>query len=90
MLIMKCVLPSSAIRGDRCLKRPAPRLRHRMQRDKVTDRILQVYKEVGHTIPTVVPIVGYTERVQSWRCGETLGQTYGLSWKSVPAGSAHG
>ena len=42
-----------------------------------TDRILQVYQEVGHTIPTVVPMVGYTERVNhDGYFGETLGQTY--------------
>src|SRR5262249_57635031 len=47
------------------LKRPAPEtVRHRMH-DGIevrTDRLLQGYQAVGHTIPTVVPIVGYTER----------------------------
>jgi hypothetical protein len=42
-----------------------------------TDRLLQGYQEVGHTIPTVVPIVGYTERANhDAYFGETLGQTY--------------
>jgi hypothetical protein len=62
------------------LKRPAPEtLRHRMYEgiEARTDRILQVYQEVGHTIPTVVPMVGYTERVNhDGYFGETLGQTY--------------
>ena len=62
------------------LKRPAPEtVRHRMH-DGIevrTDRLLQGYKEVGHTIPTVVPIVGYTERANhDAYFGETLGQTY--------------
>ena len=62
------------------LKRPAAEtLRHRMHDgiEARTDRILQVYQEVGHTIPTVVPIVGYTERANhDAYFGETLGQTY--------------
>jgi hypothetical protein len=62
------------------LKRPAPEtLRHRMHDgiEARTDRVLQTYQEVGQTIPTVVPIVGYTERVNhDAYYGETLGQTY--------------
>ena len=62
------------------LKRPAPETVRRRMHDGIearTDRILQVYQEVGHTIPTVVPIVGYTERVNhDAYFGETLGQTY--------------
>jgi len=62
------------------LKRPAPEtLRHRMHEgiEARTDRLLQGYQEVGHTIPTVVPIVGYTERANhDAYFGETLGQTY--------------
>ena len=76
---MKCVLPSSATGRQVVLKRPAPEtLRHRMHEVEArTDRILQVYQEVGHTIPTVVPMVGYTERVNhDGYFGETLGQTY--------------
>jgi hypothetical protein len=62
------------------LKRPAPEtIRHRMH-DGIevrTDRLLQGYREVGHTIPTVVPILGYTERTNhDAYFGETLGQTY--------------
>src|SRR5262249_38020696 len=62
------------------LKRPAPEtVRHRMH-DGIevrTDRLLQGYQAVGHTIPTVVPIVGYTERINhDAYFGETLGQTY--------------
>src|SRR5262249_51490779 len=47
------------------LKRPAPEIVRRRQHAGIearTDRMLQAYQEVGHTIPTVVPIVGYTER----------------------------
>jgi hypothetical protein len=62
------------------LKRPAPEiLRHRMHDgiEARTDRLLQGYREVGHTIPTVVPIVGYTERANhDAYFGESLGQTY--------------
>ena len=62
------------------LKRPAPEtVRHRMH-DGIevrTDRLLQGYQAVGHTIPTVVPIVGYTERANhDAYFGESLGQTY--------------
>jgi hypothetical protein len=62
------------------LKRPAPEmLRHRMHDgiEARTDRLLQGYREVGHTISTVVPIVGYTERANhDAYFGEALGQTY--------------
>ena len=62
------------------LKRPAPEtLRHRMHEgiEARTERLLQGYREVGHAIPTVVPIVGYTERANhDAYFGETLGQTY--------------
>ena len=62
------------------LKRPAPETVRRRLHDGIearTDRILQVYQEVGHTIPTVVPIVGYTERGNhDAYFGEALGQTY--------------
>lgn len=62
------------------LKRPAPQtLRHRLHDgiEARTDRLLQGYQEVGHTIPTIVPIVGYTERANhDAYFGETLGQTY--------------
>jgi hypothetical protein len=62
------------------LKRPAPEtLRHRMHDgiEARTDRLLQGYREVGHTIPAVVPIVGYTERANhDAYFGEALGQAY--------------
>src|SRR2546423_714074 len=62
------------------LKRPTPEtLRHRQHAgiETRTDRILQAHQEVGHTIPALVPIVGYTERVNhDAYFGETLGQDY--------------
>jgi hypothetical protein len=62
------------------LKRPAPETVRRRMHDGIearTDRLLQGYQEVGHTIPTVVPIVGYTERANhDAYFGETLDQTY--------------
>ncbi len=72
------------------LKRPAPEtLRHRMHDgiEARTDRVLQTYQEVGHTIPTVVPMVGYTERVNhDAYYGETLGQTYRVMVEERAAG----
>ena len=47
------------------LKRPMPQtVRHQLHAgiEARTDRILQAYREVGHTLPTVVPILGYTDR----------------------------
>ena len=47
------------------LKRPAPETLRRRMHDGIearTDRLLQGYREVGHAIPTVVPIVGYKAR----------------------------
>ena len=42
-----------------------------------TERVLQAYQEVGHTIPLVVPILGYTDRAnQDWFYGDSLGQEY--------------
>lgn len=62
------------------LKRPAPETVRRRQHTGIearTDRILQAYQEIGHTIPTVVPIVGYTERAHhDAYFGETLEQAY--------------
>jgi len=62
------------------VKRPAPEALRRGQHTGIearTERILQTYQEVGHTIPTVVPIVGYTEQVNhDAYFGETFGQTY--------------
>jgi hypothetical protein len=62
------------------LKRPHPHTVRRQLHAGIearTDRTLQAYQEVGHTIPTVVPIVGYTDRAQhDAYFGETLGQEY--------------
>jgi hypothetical protein len=62
------------------LKRPHPHIvRHQLHAaiEARTDRALQAYRDVGHTIPTVVPIVGYTERANhDAYFGETLGQDY--------------
>lgn len=62
------------------LKRPAPETVRRRQHTTIearTDRMLQAYQEVGHTLPMVVPIVGYTERANhDAYFGETLAQTY--------------
>src|SRR4029450_287203 len=72
------------------LKRPAPETLRRRLHDGIaarTDRILQTYQEVGHTIPTVVPIVGYTERINhDAYYGETLGQTYRVMVEERAAG----
>jgi hypothetical protein len=62
------------------LKRPHPHtVRHQLHGaiEARTDRALQAYQDVGHTIPTVVPILGYTERANhDAYFGETLGQDY--------------
>jgi hypothetical protein len=47
------------------LKRPEPQMIRRQMHANIearTDRVLRVYQEVGHTIPALVPILGYTER----------------------------
>src|SRR5215471_251137 len=62
------------------LKRPTPESVRRRQHTGIearTGRMLQGYQEVGHTLPMVVPIVGYTERANhDAYFGETLGQAY--------------
>jgi hypothetical protein len=62
------------------LKRPVPlTVRHQQHAgiEARTDRVLQAYRAVGHTIPTVTAIVGYTERANhDAYFGETLGQEY--------------
>src|SRR5262245_28972338 len=62
------------------LKRPLPQtIRHQMHAgtEARTDRLLQACQVVGHTLPTVVPIVGYTERANhDAYFGDTLGQEY--------------
>ena len=47
------------------LKRPKPQMVSRQLHDGIearTGQILQAYEDVGHTIPTVVPILGFTGR----------------------------
>ena len=62
------------------LKRPNPQtVRHQLHAgiEARTDRLLQAYEEVGHMIPTVTPIVGYTDRVNhDAYFGDTLGREY--------------
>src|SRR5215813_5886878 len=62
------------------LKRPTPESVRRRQHTGIearTDRMLQAYQEVGHTIPTVVPIVGYTEHANhDAYFGDALEQAY--------------
>jgi hypothetical protein len=62
------------------LKRPHPHTVRRQLHAGIegrTDRMIEVYQEVAHSIPTVVPIVGYTERANhDAYFGETLGYDY--------------
>jgi len=62
------------------LKRPEPQMIRRRMHINIearTDRVLQVYQEVGHTIPTLVPILGYTERTNhDAYFGDDLGHDY--------------
>ncbi len=62
------------------LKRPVPQMvRHQLHAgiEARTDRMLQTYQEVGHTIPTLAPILGYTDRANhDAYFGDTLGQEY--------------
>lgn len=62
------------------LKRPVPQMiQHQLHTaiEARTDRILQVYQEVGYTIPTMIPIVGYTDRTNhDAYFGDALGQPY--------------
>lgn len=62
------------------LKRPQPQtIRHRLHSniDTRTERILEAYQSVGHTLPMVVPLLGYTERANhDAYFGDTLGQEY--------------
>ncbi len=62
------------------LKRPSPEtLRHRLH-DGIaarTERLLQAYQAVGHRVPTVSVLHGYTEHANhDAYFGETFGQTY--------------
>ena len=62
------------------LKRPKPQMVSRQLHQGIedrTDRILQAYQDVGHTIATVVPILGYSQRANhDLYFGESLGQEY--------------
>ncbi|PON13601.1 hypothetical protein C2W62_33500 [Candidatus Entotheonella serta] len=62
------------------LKRPEPQMIRRQMHMNIearTDLVLQVYQEVGHAIPCLVPIVGYTERVNhDVYFGDDLGNDY--------------
>lgn len=62
------------------LKRPEPQMIRRQMHRNIearTDRVLQVYEEVGHTIAALVPIVGYTERANhDAYFGDALGNDY--------------
>jgi hypothetical protein len=62
------------------LKRPEPQMVRRRMHTNIesrTDQVLRVYQEVGHTIPTVVPILGYTERANhDAYFGDDLGHDY--------------
>ena len=62
------------------LKRPEPQMVRRQLHAGIearTDRVLQMYQDVGHTIPTLVPLVGYTERANhDAYFGDALGQEY--------------
>jgi hypothetical protein len=62
------------------LKRPQPQMvRRRLHAgiEKRTDRTLRAHREVGHSVPQVVPVLGYTERtLHDEYFGESLGQEY--------------
>lgn len=62
------------------LKRPLPQtVRHQMHAgiEAKTERLLQVYQTVGHAIPEVTPIVGYSERSNhDAYFGDALGREY--------------
>ena len=62
------------------LKRPKPQMVSRRLHDGIearTGQILQAYEDVGHTIPTVVPILGFTQRANhDDYFGESLDHEY--------------
>jgi hypothetical protein len=62
------------------LKRPIPQIISRQMHSSIearTDRTLQFYEEVGHSIPYLSPILGYTERASHDAFyGDSLGQEY--------------
>jgi hypothetical protein len=65
---------------DVVLKRPQPQtVRHRLHAniETRTERILEAYQRVGHTLVTVVSVLGYTARANhDTYFGDTLGQEY--------------
>jgi hypothetical protein len=62
------------------LKRPIPQIISRQMHGSVetrTDRTLQFYEEVGHSIPYLSPILGYTDRANHDAFyGDSLGKEY--------------
>jgi hypothetical protein len=62
------------------LKRPEPQMVLRQLHAGIearTDRMIRMYQDVGHTIPTLVPLLGYTERTNhDAYFGDALGQAY--------------
>jgi serine/threonine protein kinase len=62
------------------LKRPEPQMVYRQLHAGIearTDRVVQMYQEIGHAIPTLVPLLGYTERTNhDAYFGDALGQAY--------------
>jgi hypothetical protein len=62
------------------LKRPVPQIISRQMHGPVearTDRTLQFYDEVGHSIPYLPPLLGYTDRASHDAFyGDSLGQEY--------------
>jgi hypothetical protein len=62
------------------LKRPEPQMVRRQLHAGIearTERVLQMYQDVGHTLSTLAPLVGYTERANhDAYFGDALGQAY--------------
>ncbi len=72
------------------VKRPEPQMIRRQLHTGIearTERMLQAHQEVGHTIPTVVPILGYTDRANhDAHFGDALGQEYRVIVQERAAG----
>ena len=66
--------------GPVVIKRPVPQMISRRMHPPVetrTDRTLQVYAELGNSVPQICPILGYTERANhDAYFGESMGQEY--------------
>ena len=62
------------------LKRPLPQaVRHQLHAgiEARTDRLLQAYEVVGHATPTLIPLLGYTQRANhDAYFGDALGREY--------------